>query len=439
MTASSECDDLVSDTRITAGADVSAQWASADFRDYLYDPANEVIARYRGMDAETFARERTGAPMVQQVLDGWRRQYEAPFAGITAAGSVRPNVYDSFDPDALATAEQARMAEAAQGLLDIIDDADRARLSYRVDAPEWRAWSNPEFLVHRVGVRVEHLDPAVYDAVLAVVDATLSDDGAQLVRDAMSLNGFLGELVDLPLVMNDRSYSFALYGDPDPGRPWGWQLFGHHLAVNVLSIADRIVIAPVFVGAEPATVGGAEGSIFAGREQTALALAGSLTDMQRKQAVVYHSVLDAKMPEGRVHPFDERHLGGAFQDNRVIPPEGILALELEPGQQQMLLHLIAESAGLLPAAHRDRLLRESVELLPETTIVWYGPIDGSGPCYFRIQSPIVLAEFDHHAGVWLTNTTPSRFHVHTTFRHPNGNDYGRAYLHRWEENRSEQH
>ena len=38
--------------------------------------------------------------------------------------------------------------------------------------------------------------------------------------------------------------------------------------------------------------------------------------------------------------------------------------------------------------------------------------------------PVVFIEFDHHPGVFLTNPDPTRFHIHTIVRRPNGNDYG---------------
>jgi Protein of unknown function (DUF3500) len=41
---------------------------------------------------------------------------------------------------------------------------------------------------------------------------------------------------------------------------------------------------------------------------------------------------------------------------------------------------------------------------------------------------VILIEFDHHAGVWLANTEPERFHIHTLVRTPNGNDYGAALV-----------
>ena len=52
--------------------------------------------------------------------------------------------------------------------------------------------------------------------------------------------------------MNEYSYNFALYGEPSETASWGWQLFGHHVALNVLVAGTQPVVAPVFLGAEPA-------------------------------------------------------------------------------------------------------------------------------------------------------------------------------------------
>jgi hypothetical protein len=48
--------------------------------------------------------------------------------------------------------------------------------------------------------------------------------------------------------------------------------------------------------------------------------------------------------------------------------------------------------------------------------------------YYRIQSPVVMIEFDQHKGVVLNNPQPEKFHVHTIVRTPNGNDYGMDLL-----------
>ena len=125
------------------------------------------------------------------------------------------------------------------------------RISFAVDAVEWQTWANPEFMQFDTGLRLE-LQPAdVREKALALMRASLSPEGYELAHAMMLINGFLGEVVDLETVLNEFSYNVALYGDPDLRAPWGWQLFGHHCAVNCLVVEGRMVLSPVFLGAEP--------------------------------------------------------------------------------------------------------------------------------------------------------------------------------------------
>jgi len=48
--------------------------------------------------------------------------------------------------------------------------------------------------------------------------------------------------------------------------------------------------------------------------------------------------------------------------------------------------------------------------------------------YYRIRTPVILVEFDHQRGIALDNDQPSRDHIHTVVRTPNGNDYGKDLL-----------
>ena len=63
-----------------------------------------------------------------------------------------------------------------------------------------------------------------------------------------------------------------------------------------------------------------------------------------------------------------------------------------------------------------------------THFCWAGGMGEESAFYYRIQSPVVMIEFDHHKGVVLNNTQPEKFHVHTIVRTPNGNDYGMDLL-----------
>lgn len=397
---------------------------ASSFRSHLIPLDDPMLAEVRGMDYEAFTADRYQAPFLRELLEHWRGLYDEPFTGVTSDGVVR----DVWRLDASDGAPAgAGAAAAASALLARLTDAQRATVSYPLDAPEWRSWSNPEFVFFRTGIRLEDQPDAVVAAILAVVETSLSPEGYARVREAMGLNGYLGELVDLPTIMNDRSYWFALYGAPGEG-PWGWQLFGHHVAVHSVFVEGRQVVAPVFLGAEPALSDDERPPLFDDRERVALELASSLSPEQRAQAVVYRSVLDPAMPEGRRHPADERHVAGAFRDNRVVPYEGLRASALPEGQWTLLRAIIEDFHLLLPDDQRSLTLAEVDAHRDETWFSWYGATDGTQPFYFRIQSPVILAELDHHAGVWLSNRLPARFHVHTTLRLPNGNDYGKAFL-----------
>ncbi|MCB1274516.1 MAG: DUF3500 domain-containing protein [Leucobacter sp.] len=424
MTSNNDIDDFFSSDRVS-GREEAVELASTSYHEHLLDLDDPLLAGVRGMSYEEFTADRYQNQFLRELLDYWRGLYDEPFVGVTSDGQVREGVYRPA-PAGAAGADPA--PAAAEGLLALLTPEQRERMSYPMDAPEWRGWSNPEFVFFRNGLRIEDQSEAVAQAILGVIEASLSPEGYARAREAMDLNGYLGELVDLPTIMNNRSYWFSLFGTPSETEPWGWQLFGHHLALNFVSVGGRHVIAPQFIGAEPALSDGERPPIFDAREQLAIELAESLTPGQRASAIVYRSVLDPAMPEGRIHPADERHVAGAFRDNRVVPYEGIRASELDDAQWRLLRRIAEDFLLLLRSDQRELALADFDAQRSDTWFSWYGATDGSQPFYFRIQSPVILAELDHHAGVWLNNRLPARFHVHTTLRMPNGGDYGKALL-----------
>ncbi|MBQ09977.1 MAG: hypothetical protein CMJ45_00300 [Planctomyces sp.] len=57
-----------------------------------------------------------------------------------------------------------------------------------------------------------------------------------------------------------------------------------------------------------------------------------------------------------------------------------------------------------------------------------GKTEADSVFYYRVHSPVILVEFDHQNGVFPDNDKPSRNHIHTVMRTPNGNDYGKDLL-----------
>ena len=80
-----------------------------------------------------------------------------------------------------------------------------------------------------------------------------------------------------------------------------------------------------------------------------------------------------------------------------------------------------------------RRMEEIRAHLDETRFAWIGATDGKSAFYYRIHSPVVLIEYDQQTPTNLrhlspTPTVPTREHVHSVIRTPNGNDYGKALL-----------
>jgi len=414
---------------------------SGEFRQYLFPHDHPRVAEVRGMDPYTYGEfSRRPGTFTGGLVEGWTPLYENEFRGVTEDGSLREGLYPFEPPRPGEEAPVEPMVAAAKDLLAVLDDEGRARISFAVDAVEWQTWANPEFLQFDTGLRLDLQPVEVREKALTLMRASLSPEGYELAHAMMLINGFLGEVVDLETVLNEFSYNIALYGEPDLRAPWGWQLFGHHCAVNCLVVEGRMVLSPVFLGAEPDEIdegphAGISG-VFDDRIRLGTAIMADLPEEQRRAATVYEQMVDPAMPPGRVHPGDERHLAGAFQDNRVIPVEGVRVADMPAATQQLVMDAVEAFVRLLPdGPHRARM-REVREHLGDTWFCWIGGHEPGDVFYYRIQSPVVIAELDHHCGVFLDYDVPQPFHVHTVLRTPHGNDYGRAWVRQWQQRQS---
>jgi hypothetical protein len=391
-----------------------------DYRAFVPAPGTSRIA---GATPRDHAHARLAVPRAQELFATWARLAEAPFKGITTDGNVMPGLFSLTPADAPADG----MAAAATRLVAMLPAEVAARTIHPVGSRLWQQWHNTEIVVEQHGLRLDETTPQIRDAVLSVLAASLSAKGFSATRAVMQLNQFLGELVGGPRVLGEWAYTFVLFGSPSTSDPWGWQLFGHHLCLNCLVIGRQMVLTPTFMGAEPSycDTGPFNGvRLFEDEERLGLELMRSLSDEQRRRALVSSSMLGSDHPPGRWHFADHFHLGGAHQDNRIVPLEGLAGDRLTALQKRDLIDLVSGYIAPLPPGPFAQRMAEIERHLAETHFCWIGGYDEVKPFYYRIQSPVILIEFDHHSGVFLANKEPARFHVHTLVRTPNGNDYG---------------
>ncbi|KAL3492721.1 hypothetical protein BJX62DRAFT_250255 [Aspergillus germanicus] len=411
--------------------------SSNNFRDFVPPPDHPRITGLDKTTPEAYSTLTLARPVVAEIVAGWKANLDKPFYGITSDGTRREGLFEIADEGA----PVAEMVACAERVIDLLTPDELERLSHPVDSDEWCKWSNPEFLIYRTGIRLEDFPDATVSAIHALLRASTSEAGYRRLLAAMKTNRFLGDLCNAVSIMNEKSYQFTFYGTPSQTEPWGFSLFGHHLCVNIFVLEGQMVASPMFLGAEPNIIDTDPDTHISVLDapnaavDLPLSIMRSLPHDLQRAARVYEKLHDENMPPGRWNPADQRHLAGAFQDNRIIPYEGILVCTMPEPQQAHLRAVIASFFEILPARPFAARMRQFERFWDETWFCWIGSFEddngsgeGSGAFYYRIQSPVVLIEFDHHSGVFLLNKEPARYHVHTVVRTPNGGDYGRGLL-----------
>ena len=344
-----------------------------------------------------------------------KAQLDKPFLGVTTDGEIQPGLFH-IRATGVSTAP---IREAAATFLASLTPEQRGRTLFPVDDLEWRRWSNIH-LAARQGVGLLEMNAAQTKAAFGLMAATLSARGFETSRDIMRLEGHLADLVDDHVQYGEQRYWFTVMGEPSQSKPWGWQLDGHHLVVNCFVLGDQVVLTPTFMGSEPtrADTGRFAGTAILEEELAAgLALVNALDDAQRAVAII------------DPNKAGENNHAEQFQDNAVVPYEGIRLGELDDAQRGLALELVGLYTGNLREGHAEIRLSEVMHHWDDTHFAWVGDTGPDAVFYYRIHSPVIMIEYDHQGPVALGGPNmPSRNHVHTVVRTPNGNDYGKDLL-----------
>ena len=309
--------------------------------------------------------------------------------------------------------------QSAKAFLASLSKEDRKKTVFPVDDIEWRKWDNRHFYV-RQGVGFDKMTKGQRELAFNLLRTSLSARGLKQTQDIMKLNGTLAELTQRFDEYGQWLYWITIMGEPSATKPWGWQLDGHHVVINYFVLGDQVVMSPVFMGSEPvkAESGKFKGTIVSQAEQNkGLAFINALNKAQRTKAIVANE----KRPTNTV--------AESFKDNQVLDYIGIKCNELDKMQKEQLLDLINVYVGNMAKGHAKVKLTEVKKHLDGTYFGWMGGTDKDSVFYYRIQSPVILIEFDHQRPVALNRSSiPTRQHTHTVVRTPNGNDYGKDLL-----------
>ena len=171
------------------------------------------------------------------------------------------------------------------------------------------------------------------------------------------------------------------------------------------------------MGGEPiiTTSGKYKGNtLFQDEQNFGLALMQSLTQEQQKETTI------SNVKTGN------NNVTETIKDNVTLNYAGIQVSKFSNEQRQKLLDLIYLYISNIREGHYKVKMEEVIAYVDNTWFSWVGETNEDAVFYYRIHSPVVLIEFDHQRLVGVPNADdgkPSRNHIHTVVRTPNGNDY----------------
>jgi hypothetical protein len=368
-------------------------------------------------------QEKTPVGMAEQFRQ-MSEEYEkeglaVPFRGITTNNDALPGLFQ-ISPSGVST-EPVR--NAAEKFIASLNNVQLAKTMFPVDDIQWRKWMNQHFYV-RQGVSMQEMTATQRDLAFGLMRASLSTRGFELTRNVMRLNETLAELADDPVFLGEWLYFITIMGRPSRTEPWGWQFSGHHAIVNFFVLGDQVVMTPLFLGSEPvrAPSGKYQGVVVLQQEQKdGLEMVRALTGTQQQKAILSFTKTG------------NNNLTEAFKDNVVLEYAGIQAKDLEGPARKQLRDLAQLYVSNMDDGHARVKMNEVEKYIEDTWFAWVGDTQDNSVFYYRIQSPVILIEFDHQRPANLAKfakdpKVPTQQHIHCVVRTPNGNDYGKDLL-----------
>ena len=389
-------------------------------RDFLSYLAAVAVLAPRALGQQEAQSPAEIAERFRKMSEDYEREgLAAPFKGITTNGEVMPNLFE-IKPTGVST-ESVR--NAAAGFLATLSPVQLGRTIYPVDDIEWRKWMNQHFYL-RQGISFADMTDRQREAAYGLMRASLSTQGFELTRNIMRLNETLAELSGDHDFLGEWLYYIQVYGKPSATDPWGWKLEGHHAIINYFVLGDQVVMTPLFIGSEPvkATSGKYAGIEILQKEQNdGLAMLKALPEPQQKKAILNFSKTG------------NNNLTEAFKDNVVIDYAGLRTNELVGPTRQRLRDLIHLYVSNMDDGHTRVKMDEVDRHIENTWLTWIGSTQADSAFYYRLQSPVILIEFDHQRPANLRKfaadpNKPTQQHIHCVVRTPNGNDYGKDLL-----------
>ena len=334
-----------------------------------------------------------------------------------------------FSINLAGTQSVSDLSKATKSFLETLNKVQKETAVYTFEDTSRQQWTNlPVGMAPRKGIRYGELSEESRICFHQILTTLMSSQGYLKTTSIMQLDDILNvvyqTLYDRKVINNEtlenirgldwgyENYFIALWNEPDPDKPWGLKLEGHHISINFSVIDDRLSVTPLFFGTDPAEV---QITKYAGirvlskEEDYGMQLINSLSEEQQKMAII-----STEVPKDIItNPNGPK---------RLDEYQGIRAGDMTAKQQTLLIRLIEEYTHNM----EHEKAHQAMEKIYDTGIEhiyfgWIGSKERHKPYYYIVNGPDFLIEYDN---VGFQNDGN---HIHSIWREK-GADFGEDLL-----------
>lgn len=335
---------------------------------------------------------------------GWGKPHKA--------WTLASEVFATAKPAESDRSPKAQVA-AAHAFLAVLSDDEKKQALLPLNDPERQKWTNVPTKANDGGIRLGDLAKPQLEKAVAFLSTVLSEKGYLMARNIMLADDLLlknKERAERRGGLGSANYWIAIFGTPSENEPWGVQWDGHHVAVNLTIVGEKMTLSPAFIGTQPHKFMLGEEEIIPMENEIAWAIEfmNNLDEKQRAKAII-------KNKRGRMQ-------AGAGKDGFIPPSKGLPVKELTPEQHAKLLKLIGLWVDDLPAKPAAARMKELDTQLKKAHFAWYGPFTPGSDASYHLVGPEIIVEY---TGQDLGGNPLD--HIHSIYRNPT-NEYGAQWI-----------
>jgi hypothetical protein len=304
----------------------------------------------------------------------------------------------------------AAIAGAGAAFLKGIPDERRAEAALPLDSRERVKWTNTPPRGPQGGVRLGDLDKATLPLACDFLNAVMSAQGYEKCVQIMLGDDKFLRNGEARAGFGAENFWLAVFGEPSADKPWAIQLDGHHIAVNITFVGDKMSFSPSFIGVQPHTFPINDKPVIPMEAEVgnAYAFVAMLDDDQKTKTVITDKRADVQTAAGK--------------DGFIPELAGLKCDSLNDAQQQALLKLINLWVDDLPKTQAEARMKEITAELKDTHFAWNGPTTPGSDISYIIQGPSLIIEYacQDLGGKPLD-------HLHSMYRDPT-NEYGERII-----------